>query len=175
MSTPTPPIPIVLVGIHTEIGEPVASGLRPDFDGTSLPPFPSPSPLHPPLATTNPSRPTVIRFIQTFAAAQSDLPYLLRGESPPDAATNTVGSGDFSRGPARAVLFGRGFSQRQAEELYAANKTAAEGVVWVAGDEAKRPAGFEPPPGIEKVMVPIFRGALEKWVEEGGKGGLVLY
>ncbi|KAI0449566.1 hypothetical protein F5B21DRAFT_509062 [Xylaria acuta] len=159
-TTPTPPIPIVLVGIHTEIGEPVAEGLRPDFD--------------------------VIRFIQTFSAAQSDLPHLLRGSAPPDAATNTVGSADYSRGGARAVLFGRGFSQRQAEELYAANKDqGGEGegeggaaVVWIAGAEANRPAGLPlepPPPGIEKIMVPVFKAQLEKWVKGGCKGGLVLY
>ncbi|KAI1746635.1 hypothetical protein F4782DRAFT_536237 [Xylaria castorea] len=154
MSTLTPPIPVVLVGIHTEIGGPVAEGLRPDFD--------------------------VIRFVQTFSAAQSDLPYLLRGEAPPPEAppTNSVGSADYSRGPARAVLFGRGFSQRQAEELYDANKkTEEETVVWIAGEESKRPTDFEnPPPGTDKVMVPLFKGLLEKWVKEGeGKGGLVLY
>ncbi|TRX96390.1 hypothetical protein FHL15_002662 [Xylaria flabelliformis] len=152
MSTQTSPIPVVLVGIHTEIGEPVSAGLRPDFD--------------------------VIRFIQTFAAAQSDLPHLLQGKEPPTAPTNSVGSGDYSHGPARAVLFGRGFSQQQAEELYNANKDI-EGVVWIAGEEAKRPKDVKdiqnPPPGTDKVIVPIFKGLLEKWVKEGGKGGLLLY
>ncbi|KAI0465573.1 hypothetical protein F4859DRAFT_376801 [Xylaria cf. heliscus] len=128
MSTPTTtPIPIVLVGIHTSIGEAVAAGLRPEFDSTSpspslYSPFPlSPLPLSIPIPPlTNPI--AVIRFIQTYPAAESDLPYLLRGEAPPTAPTNAVGSADYSRGPARAIVFGRGFSQKQAEDLYAANK-----------------------------------------------------
>ncbi|KAI1744795.1 hypothetical protein F4680DRAFT_235385 [Xylaria scruposa] len=151
MSTQTPTIPVVLVGIHTEIGEPVSEGLRPEFD--------------------------VIRFVQTFSAAQADLPYLLRGEEPPTPPTNSVGSADYSRGPARAVLFGRGFSQKQAEDLYNANK-GVEGVVWIAGEESKRPKDADvqdPPPGTNKVMVPVLKGLLEKWVKEGAKGGLVLY
>ncbi|KAI0551794.1 hypothetical protein F4679DRAFT_582252 [Xylaria curta] len=151
MPTLTPPVPVVLIGIHAEIGEPVAEGLRPDFD--------------------------VIRFVQTFSAAQADLPYLLRGEEPPTPATNAVGSGDYSRGPARAVLLGRGFSQQQAEDLYNANK-GVEGVAWFAGDESKRPEGADsqdPPPGTSKVMPQVMKGLLEKWVKEGAKGGLVLY
>ncbi|KAI1276352.1 hypothetical protein F5Y07DRAFT_399608 [Xylaria sp. FL0933] len=164
MSTLTPPVPIVLIGIHTEIGAPVAEGLRPEWD--------------------------VIRFIQTFTAAQHDLPSLLRGETPPSPATNTVGSHSYTR-PARAVLLGRGFTQAQAEELFTLYKnetpvSAGEGgVLWAAGAEDKRPAGvegMEPPRGIEGVMVRTFRGVLEDWkrrVEgregKGEKGELVLY
>ncbi|KAI1295179.1 hypothetical protein F5Y03DRAFT_399317 [Xylaria venustula] len=160
-STLTPPVPIVLIGIHTEIGAPVAEALRPDWD--------------------------VTRFIQTFEAAESDLPYLLRGENPPNAPTNTVGSANVSpSNPPRAILFGRGFTQQQAESLFAKlkNEAAAESVLWAAGAEANRPpgiAGSQPPPGVEKIMVPVFRGVLEAWkgrVEKGDvreKGELVLF
>ncbi|KAI1186004.1 hypothetical protein F5B17DRAFT_405790 [Nemania serpens] len=152
MSTSTPPVPIALIGIHTSIGEPVAAALRPDYD--------------------------VTRFVQTFEAAKADLPHLLRGSEPPTAPTNAVGSHDYSR-PVRAVLFGRGFTQQEAETLYGLYKDVAPSVLWVAGAETGRPPGgvvAEPPPGVEKIVVPVFRGVLEKWVQEGAeKGGLVLY
>ncbi|KAI1354008.1 hypothetical protein F5Y01DRAFT_34928 [Xylaria sp. FL0043] len=171
MSTLTPPVPIVLIGIHTEIGAPVAEGLRPEWD--------------------------VIRFIQTFTAAKSDLPSLLHGEAPPSPPTNTVGSHSYSR-PARAVLFGRGFTQAQAEELFNLYKNETPvpaeegGVLWAAGAEDKRPKDLEgmvePPRGIEGVMVKTFKGLLEDWKErveggrdikekgkEGKEGELVLY
>lgn len=116
--------------------------------------------------------------MQTFEAAKMDLPYLLRGEAPPTAATNAVGSGDYAR-PVRAVLLGRGFTQQQAETLYGLYKDVAPAgaVLWVAGAETTRPAGVTgPPPGVEKIIVPLFRGLLEKWAQEGAEeGGLVLY
>ncbi|RWA05108.1 hypothetical protein EKO27_g9998 [Xylaria grammica] len=153
------PVPIVLVGIHTEIGAPIAEALRPDWD--------------------------VVRFIQTFEAAQNDLPYILRGEAPPTAPTNSVGSGDYSR-PVRAILFGRGFTQQQAETLHGLySGEATVPVLWGAGAAAKRGPSTEPPPGVEKIMVPILRGVLEDWKKgvegkgegegEGKKGELVLY
>ncbi|KAI1359399.1 hypothetical protein F5Y08DRAFT_349696 [Xylaria arbuscula] len=149
----TPPVPIVLIGLHTEIGAPVAEGLRPDYD--------------------------IVRFIQTFEAAKTDLPYLLQGSAPPDPPINSVGSEDYSRGPVRAVLFGRGFSQQQAETLYGLynNEAKADRVLWVAGAEAHRKSGkvgAEPPPNPEKIIVPIFRSLLEDWkkkVESGDEAG----
>ncbi|KAI0425859.1 hypothetical protein F5Y09DRAFT_320675 [Xylaria sp. FL1042] len=165
MPTLTPPVPIVLIGIHTEIGGPVAEGLGPDWE--------------------------TIRFIQTFSAAKSDLPPLLRGTPPPTAPTNTIGTNAYGR-PVRAILLGRGFTQAQAETLFALYKDESTippeegGVLWAAADEAKRApgkAGTEPPPGAEKIMVPILKGVLEGWkrrVEAGEnvgkeKGELVLY
>lgn len=114
--------------------------------------------------------------MQSFEAAKADLPYLLRGEAPPTAPTNSVGSQDYSR-PVRAVVFGRGFTQQQAETLHGLYKDVAPSVVWVAGAEVERPPGVVmPPPGVEKILVPLFKGLLEKAVVEGAeKGGLVLY
>ncbi|KAI0111221.1 hypothetical protein GGR51DRAFT_509386 [Nemania sp. FL0031] len=151
MSTKTPtPIPIAMIGLSTEIGSPVAEGLRPEYD--------------------------TIRFMQSFEAAKTDLPYLLRGESPPSAPTNDVGSGLHTK-PVRAVLFGRGFTQQQAEDLYELYKDLAPSVVWLAGATATRPAGNGPPPGAaEKVIVPMFRAKLAELLKEGKEeGGLVLY
>ncbi|KAI1108583.1 hypothetical protein F5Y14DRAFT_74908 [Nemania sp. NC0429] len=152
MSTSTASVPIAMIGLHTSIGEPVAQGLRPEWE--------------------------VTRFMQSFEAAKADLPYLLRGEAPPTAPTNTVGSHDYSR-PVRAVFFGRGFTQQQGEELYALYKDVAPSVLWAVGAEAEpRAPGavVTPPPGAEKIIVPAFRGILEKWVQEGAdKGRLVLY
>ncbi|KAI3334493.1 hypothetical protein F4824DRAFT_187416 [Ustulina deusta] len=153
MSPLTPPVPIALIGIHTEIGEAVAKALRPDWD--------------------------IVRFMQTFEAAQADLPYLLRGETPPAAPTNDVGSGVYAQ-PVRAVLMGRGFTQQQGEALHEQFKDVAESsVLWAVGADANRPpwvggrSSTEPPPGIEKVVVAALRGVLEAWKkgEEGAEGG----
>ncbi|KAF2965885.1 hypothetical protein GQX73_g7701 [Xylaria multiplex] len=151
MSTSTP-VSIVLIGLHAEIGAPIAEGLRPDWE--------------------------VVRMIQSFEAAKADLPYILQGQAPPTAPINSVGSGDYSR-PVRAVIFGRGFTQEQAETLYGLySAEAKEPVLWVAGAAANRGPGTEPPPGVEKIMVPIFKEILKKGVEGGegkGKSELVLY
>ncbi|KAI0872544.1 hypothetical protein GGS24DRAFT_502688 [Hypoxylon argillaceum] len=149
MSTAHPtPIPIALIGLHTEIGGPVAEGLRPEYD--------------------------VTRFIQSYAAATTDLPPLLRGEVPPNPATNTVGSG--AARPVRAVLFGRGFTQQQAEALRAAHGHLAPSVLWVAGSAARGPPeGSGPPADAHKVVVPVFRRILEEELGEGKEGKLMLY
>ncbi|KAI3327318.1 hypothetical protein HD806DRAFT_531894 [Xylariaceae sp. AK1471] len=154
--TLTPPVPVVLIGIHTEIGSPVAERLRPDWD--------------------------IVRFIQSFEAAKADLPHLISGREPPNPPTNSVGSGMSKYGgrPVRAVLLGRGFSQQQAEELYELyGGNATEPIVWAAGSEAKRPKGLlndGPPPGVANMVVPIFKSVLENWKGQGAsKGELVLY
>ncbi|KAI8631667.1 hypothetical protein F5Y19DRAFT_473347 [Xylariaceae sp. FL1651] len=150
MSTLTSPVPIVLIGIHTEIGGPVAEGLRPDWD--------------------------VVRFTQTFEAAKADLPHLIEGREPPNPPTNEVGSGKYGR-PVRAVCLGRGFTQQQAEtlrELY--DGRAKEPLLWVAGAAAKKPSGNMPPAGFEKIAIRNFRDNLENWKKQGAsKGELILY
>ena len=93
------------------------------------------------------------------------------------------------------MLFGRGFTQQQAETLYASCKDATKEaerkvgpVLWAAGAEAHRKSGkvgAEPPPNVAKIVVPIFRGLLEDWkkrvesgvgeVGEGKEEGVVLY
>ncbi|KAI1122588.1 hypothetical protein F5Y10DRAFT_71607 [Nemania abortiva] len=148
MSAQKSSVAIALVGLHTEIGAPVAEGLRPEWD--------------------------VTRFIQSFEAAKADLPYLLSGEAPPNPPTNDVGSGTYSS-PVRAVVFGRGFTQQQAEELHALYNDLAPSVVWLAGSAATRPAGAGPPANVEKTLVPMFRAKLEELVKDGAEGGLVLY
>ncbi|GAP86623.1 putative conserved hypothetical protein [Rosellinia necatrix] len=152
-TTMTPPIPIVLVGIHADIGRPIAERLRPDWD--------------------------VVRQIQTLEAAEQDLPHLLRGRAPPAPATNDVGSGAFDGRPVRAVIFGRAFAQSQAEALYGrfgADADADAPVAWVACDNAKRPVGGDPPPDAGEIMLPVFRAILEDWkAEDAAESRLILY
>ncbi|KAI0397625.1 hypothetical protein F5Y17DRAFT_454781 [Xylariaceae sp. FL0594] len=160
MSPLTPPVPVVLVGIHTEIGLAVAEGLKPEWDANYT---------H----------------------------------------------------PARAVLFGRGFAQRDAETLrheFYISSYDKNAVLWVAADaasvariraerkaakvkeegkeeeEERAEGGVEeeeeeeeeggggggvagtPPPNAAEIIVPLFRRALEGWRDRGAeKGGLVLY
>ncbi|KAI0599522.1 hypothetical protein F4775DRAFT_550237 [Biscogniauxia sp. FL1348] len=150
------PIPIVLIGLRTEIGRPVSQGLLPEYE--------------------------VIRFIQSLEAAQADLPYLLAGRAPPAPPTNDVGTHRYGR-PARAVLFGRAFTPAQAAELR--SKATGAGadlpVAWVVGDPAKKPSGGSgsgsgPPPGYADVAARISKGVLDRWREEGGlKDDIILY
>ncbi|KAI1437878.1 hypothetical protein GGR50DRAFT_643371 [Xylaria sp. CBS 124048] len=202
MSCPslTPPIPVALIGIHTEIARPVAEGLKPDWE--------------------------IIRFIQSVEAAKQDLPYLLHGQEPPNPPTNDIGTSSFppssssfsfssssssssshtptphsptispptspstttstststTTRPIRAILFGRGFSQAQAESLYSLfQPTALEPVLWVAGAAANLPHGrplpdgFAPPKGVEKIVVPAFLKELEKWRADGAKEGKIVF
>lgn len=79
------------------------------------------------------------------------------------------------------MLFGRGFSQKQAEALYEKFGSSSSGekettVLWAASDDAKRPEGAEPPADAEKVMLSVLKKVLEEWRAEGGKEGkFVLY
>ncbi|KAI0470796.1 hypothetical protein GGR56DRAFT_657656 [Xylariaceae sp. FL0804] len=77
MATLSEPVPVVLIGLSTEVGRPVTEGLRPEYE--------------------------VIRFIQSIEAAEADLPHLLRGDEPPAAPTNDVGTHAYGR-PARVVI-----------------------------------------------------------------------
>ncbi|KAI5924567.1 hypothetical protein F4810DRAFT_664210 [Camillea tinctor] len=147
------PVPIVLIGRTTEIGRPVAQGLLPEYE--------------------------VIRFIQSFEAAKAELPYLLAGSKPPEStesATNDVGTHNYGR-PARAVLFGRAFSQEQAEALKESTRgSAKDPVAWIVGDQKKKPAGDGPPPGYANIAIKTLRGVLDQWRDEGAvKDDIILY
>ncbi|KAI2627128.1 hypothetical protein GGS21DRAFT_492959 [Xylaria nigripes] len=152
----TPPISTVLIGIDSEIARRVTERLRPEWE--------------------------IIRFIQSVEAAKEDLPYLLEGREPPHKPTNDIGTQRYTQ-PTRAVLFGRGFSQKEAEVLYDLFKNVGtEPVLWVAGATVNLPGGrelphgFAPPEGVDKIVVRAFRKALEKWRGEGGvRDELVLY
>ncbi|KAI1814998.1 hypothetical protein GGS20DRAFT_584930 [Poronia punctata] len=120
-SSLTPPVPIVLVGIGTEIGGPVIEGLRPEWDGSE----------------------------------------------------------NYGR-PVRAVLFGRAFSKEQVETLREECDSVGgkEPVLWVAAGDGRegRTGRGGPPPGAEKIVLPLFRKCLDDWKRSGDeKGGMVLY
>ncbi|KAI1502081.1 hypothetical protein F5X99DRAFT_380545 [Biscogniauxia marginata] len=150
MSASSEPFPIVLIGLHTEMGALVSRSLLPEYE--------------------------VIRFIQSFEEAQADLPHLLAGREPPTPSTNDVGTHEYGR-PARAVLFGRAFTPEQAAALKkSAAGSAKDAVVWVAGDPAGKPSGDGPPPGYEEVVAKTAKSIIGRWREEGAvRDETVLY
>ncbi|CAJ2503547.1 Uu.00g109410.m01.CDS01 [Anthostomella pinea] len=145
------PIPVVLIGRSIEMGKPVSELLLPEYE--------------------------VIRFIQSFESAQSELPHLLAGHQPPTPGTNAVGTEDYSRGAPRIVILGRFFLPEQAEQLRSATTgTNADPVAWIVGDPAKTPPGNGPPPGFEKVIARTVKEAIRGWRDGGAKeNGVVLF
>ncbi|KAI1493669.1 hypothetical protein F5X96DRAFT_620832 [Biscogniauxia mediterranea] len=149
------PVPIVVIGLRTEIGRPVSQNLLPEYE--------------------------VIRFIQSFAAAQADLPHLLAGREPPEPPTNDVGTHRYDADrPPRAVLIGRAFTPDQAAALRESSSgSAKEPVAWVVGDPAKKPSGATaggPPPGYADVVAAVAKEILGRWREEGAvEDGIFLY
>ncbi|KAI1634637.1 hypothetical protein F4809DRAFT_617632 [Biscogniauxia mediterranea] len=156
------PVPIVLIGLSTEMGRQVSQNLLPEYE--------------------------VIRFIQSFPAAQADLPHLLAGREPPEPPTNDVGTHRYDGRPARAVLLGRAFTPDQAAALReeslsrSSNSAGAEKhppVAWVVGDPAKKPGGggaAGPPPGYAGVVAGVAKEILGRWREGGAaEDGIFLY
>ncbi|RHZ56293.1 uncharacterized protein CDV56_108093 [Aspergillus thermomutatus] len=118
MSSSTQPMPVVTCGRRTAIGKPISQFLLPEYE--------------------------VIHFLQSYEAAEAELPHLLAGRDPQSQNPNDVGTHDYSRSP-RAVIFGRGFESEQVEELKKkVAGIAKEPVAWVAGNPADFPTG---PPG----------------------------
>ncbi|KAI1177801.1 hypothetical protein F4777DRAFT_164864 [Nemania sp. FL0916] len=149
-STPTSAVPIALVGRHDEVGSSVAEALRPEYE--------------------------VTHFMSTETAVITDLPYLLRGESPPSRPhneNNTVGSGATANRPVQAVIFGRGFTQEQTSVLYDEFVHISPKCLWVVGDAKNRGEGDGPPPNLAEIIVPVFKGLLKDGV--GKDGGMVYY
>lgn len=120
----------------------------------------------------------MIHFIQTNDAALAEIPHLLAGRDPQSPHDNGVGSGNYSQ-PARAVVFGRGFSLPDVEAFRAACEGVnQEPVVWVVGDPAKMPTPGAPPPGegYAKIAAQGTKDIILKWKEDGaGKDELILY
>lgn len=120
----------------------------------------------------------MIHFIQTNDAALAELPHLLAGRDPQSPHDNGVGSGNYSQ-PARAVIFGRGYSLSDVETFRAACEGVnQEPVIWVVGDPAKMPAPGAPPPG-EGYAQAAAQGAKDiimNWKEtEADEDELVLF
>ncbi|KAJ5387805.1 hypothetical protein N7509_010346 [Penicillium cosmopolitanum] len=111
-------LPVILCGRTTAIGKPVSEALLPEYE--------------------------VIHFFQTNEEIQAELPALLAGRKPQAAASNDIGSHDYTR-PARAVIFGRGY---QMEEIEKFRKAAAghfsEPIAWVISDPANVQSGGPP-------------------------------
>ncbi|KAJ5671824.1 hypothetical protein N7507_000951 [Penicillium longicatenatum] len=152
MSNLPNPLPVVLCGLSTKIGKPVAEAMLPEFE--------------------------VIHFIQTNDAALAEIPHLLAGRDPQSPHNNGVGSGNYTQ-PARAVIFGRGFSRSDVETFRAACEGVnQEPVVWVVGDPAKQPPADAPPPGegYAKIAAQGTKDIIIKWKEDGAiKDEVILY
>lgn len=120
----------------------------------------------------------MIHFIQTSEAAQAELPELLAGRDPKPTHTNDVGTHEYSK-PARAVIFGRGFSLDEIQSLQkACAGSNKDSVAWIVGDPAKAPGPNTPPPGpgYAQVAANSVKGVLAKWVQEGAfKDGIIFY
>ena len=113
--------------------------------------------------------PSVIHFIQTNEAVLAELPHLLAGRDPQAAASNDVGTHDYSR-PARAVIFGRGYEMEDIEVFRKATSGSASGpTAWVVGDPAKKPKSNGPPPpaGYAKVAADLAKEKLDQWKASG--------
>ncbi|KAI1259024.1 hypothetical protein F5Y18DRAFT_411337 [Xylariaceae sp. FL1019] len=151
MATSIASVPIALIGIHQEIGGPVSEGLKPKYE--------------------------VVHFMQSMSAAKEDLPHLLQTQSPPNAHANDVGTGDYSR-QIRAVVMGRGFSEEQGKELHAMfDSMATLPVLWVVGENSKKPPGLDIPPGdFAEKQSKFFGDILDEWWKRGAsEGELFLY
>jgi len=120
----------------------------------------------------------VIHFIQTNEAVLAELPHLLAGRDPQAAASNDIGTHDYSR-PARAVIFGRGYEMEDIEVFRkAASGSASNPTAWVVGDPAKKPNTNGPPPpaGYAKVAADLVKEKLDQWKGSGAdKDELFLY
>ncbi|KAJ5596220.1 hypothetical protein N7450_002678 [Penicillium hetheringtonii] len=152
MSTLSVSLPVVLCGRTTAIGKPVSEALLPEYE--------------------------VIHFIQTNEAVLSELPHLLAGRDPQAAASNDIGTHDYSR-PARAVIFGRGYDMEDIEVFRKTTSgSASKPIAWVVGDPAKKPNTNGPPPpaGYAKVAADLVKEKLDQWKASGAdKDELFLY
>lgn len=176
------PVRIILCGLRTSVGKPVAESLLPDYEGKQPLPRCSVNPQNdrhksaqtrPTPAHTNHEH-KVIHFVQSVEAGKAEIPQILAGEVPQPAEPNEVGTHDYSH-PARIVLFGRGFSRSQAEEIRQCVRSPGQPIAWVVGDPAQAPVGVPPPGYAEKTAAAIKR-VMDAWRDEGGvKDGFVQY
>ncbi|KAI0153117.1 hypothetical protein GGR57DRAFT_503256 [Xylariaceae sp. FL1272] len=119
----------------------------------------------------------LVRFIQSMDAAKEDLPHLLQARSPPNAPTNDVGTGDYSR-QIRAVFMGRGFSEEQGKELRDMFDSLAKlPALWVVGDNSKKSPNVQiPPENFAEKQSLVLGDITDEWWQRGArKGELVLY
>ncbi|KAJ5646775.1 hypothetical protein N7490_003147 [Penicillium lividum] len=143
------PLPVVVCGRSAAVGKPVAEALLPELE--------------------------VVHFIQTNDAALAEIPHLLAGRDPKSPHDNGVGSGNYSQ-PARAVIFGRGYSESEVETFRAVCRGVnRDPVLWVVGDPSKRQPG-PPPPGYAKIAAQNTKDVVMKWKEDGAnKEEVILY
>ncbi|GIJ90289.1 hypothetical protein Asppvi_009243 [Aspergillus pseudoviridinutans] len=146
MSSSAQPMPVVACGRKTAVGKPVSQHLLPEYE--------------------------VIHFIQSYEAAEAELPHLLVGRDPQSQNPNDIGTHDYSR-PPRAVLFGRGYEPQQVEELkkkFAG--IAKEPVAWVRGNPADVPVA--PVPDYAQKVAVDMKTVLGKWRDAGAKDEEIL-
>ncbi|KAJ5993739.1 hypothetical protein N7451_009463 [Penicillium sp. IBT 35674x] len=151
MSSLPDPLPVILCGQSTRIGKPVAEAMLPEIE--------------------------VIHFVQTNDAALAEIPHLLAGRVPQTPHDNGVGSGNYSQ-PARAVIFGHGYSVSDVETVRAACEDVnQESVVWLV-DPAKQRAPDASPPGdgYAKVAAQVTKDIIMKWKKDGAdKDEVILF
>lgn len=130
-----------------------------------------PSPTNPRLLLS------VIHFFQTSEAIHAELPSLLAGGKPQAAASNDIGSHDYTR-PARAVIFGRGYEMAEIDGFRkAAARHSSLPIAWVISDPAKiQSNGPPPPPGYANTVTDLVKSKLNEWKASGaGENAVLLY
>lgn len=101
-------------------------------------------------------------------AAEDELPHLLAGREPKCQNPNDIGTHDYSRLP-RAVIFGRGYSPEQVEDLKKKFAGfAQEPVVWMRGNPADLPAGGVAPPDYVEKIVGRMKKEMRTWRDGEG-------
>lgn len=119
---------------------------------------------------------SVIHFFQTSEAIQAELPPLLEGREPQAAASNDIGTHDYTR-PARAVIFGRGYEMEEIERFRKAAAGHSSGpIAWVMSDPAKVQSNAPPPPGYANKVTDLVKSKLNEWKTSGaGENAVLLY
>ncbi|EEA27943.1 hypothetical protein EYB25_001093 [Talaromyces marneffei] len=142
-------IPILLCGKMLSTGVQVTELLKPEFE--------------------------VIQFINSFDYAKAEFGNLLAGKPPQTPSANDVGTHDYTQ-PLRAIMFGRGYSFDQVNELYDMFKgQAGRPIAWIVGDpEFKLPLPL--PPDYAVIATENTKMGFRRWEEAGGnKEEIVLY
>ena len=132
-----------------------------------LPSFPSPPP------SLTDYTPTVIHLILTPSDGQTQLPFVLKGQTPPANVRNkdadAIATCNYSD-PPKAIVFGGGYSDEDVKIMREACQGFGEGVVWLRPDLSVLTPPFEEKEKYGMHMVTRVREALGRVVDAGRDG-----
>jgi hypothetical protein len=150
-------IPILLCGRTPMIANAVKAGLLPEYEGTSTHIFQANAKL---------IRSTVAHVILTPEQGSTEIPLLLSGKFTPDAASENIGSKNYSTLPS-AVVLGGGYDDAAVKVLREAvgQKEGARDVPWLRPDRSVATPPLGPEYG--KAMVQRTKTCLDKLKKDG--------